>query len=367
MTTFDYVFTSLRGRQAQHEFYVAMCPLRLVPKIFLFAEDEIPVELRAQRTLNRARVPEIAAYILGNRRSYIFSSITASIDGKVHFEPIPGVDNVDVGRLSIPMDAKFLINDGQHRRAAIEEALAECPELGEETISVVFFVDIGLKRSQQMFADLNKHAVRPTRSLGIYYDHRDQLSQLAKTVVEQVVIFRDLIDMEKTSLSNRTIKLFTLSSIYQGTLALLRKTAKDEKVSKEETKLAIEYWNAVGFQMKDWQLALRREVSTAELRREFVHAHALAVHALGRLGAELIVRHPDNWKKELIKLKQIDWSRHNTALWEGRAMIGGKISKAHSCVILTSNHLKHCFGLLLNPEEERIEQTFLQTNKNQPQ
>ena len=60
MEAFNYQFTALRGIQAGREFYVVMCPLKLIPKIFLFDEEEIPPELRAQRVLNRARVPEIA-------------------------------------------------------------------------------------------------------------------------------------------------------------------------------------------------------------------------------------------------------------------------------------------------------------------
>ena len=78
------------------------------------------------------------------------------------------------------MNAKFVINDGQHRRAAIESALHENPELGDETISVVFFVDVGLVRTQQMFADLNRYAVRPTTSLSLLYDHRDDDALVAK-------------------------------------------------------------------------------------------------------------------------------------------------------------------------------------------
>ena len=71
----------------------------------------------------------------------------------------------NMGSLSIPMEAQILINDGQHRRAAIEQAIAESSELGHDHISVLFFIDEGLKRSQQMFADLNKNAVRPSDSL----------------------------------------------------------------------------------------------------------------------------------------------------------------------------------------------------------
>ena len=65
-----------------------MCPLKLVPRIFLFDEDELQPELKAQRTLNRSRIPEIKRYIVDNPQEYIFSAITASIDSEVRFEPL---------------------------------------------------------------------------------------------------------------------------------------------------------------------------------------------------------------------------------------------------------------------------------------
>ena len=119
------------------------------------------------------------------------------------------------------MTARFVINDGQHRRAAIEAALHENPDLGDETIAVVFFLDVGLKRCQQMFADLNRHAIRPTPSLGLLYDHRDEGANLAKEVVERVPVFNGLTETERSTISNRSIKLFTLSGIHNATHALL--------------------------------------------------------------------------------------------------------------------------------------------------
>jgi DNA sulfur modification protein DndB len=298
--------------------------------------------------------------MITNRSSYIFSSITASVDSKVVFEKLNlgGEVQEDVGRLHVPMDARFVVNDGQHRRAAIEEALRDQPDLGDETISVVFFIDIGLKLSQQMFADLNKHAVRPTRSLGILYDHRDLLSNLAKELVEKTNVFRNLTEMEKTTISNRSTKLFTLSGIYQGTLSLLRKPQKTAEIAKEEKQIALDYWEAVCNNMKDWRLAAEKAISTYELRRDYIHAHALALHVIGRVGAALLSTSGKDYKKELKKLGKIDWARKNTALWEGRAMIGGKISKSHNCVILTTNLLKNEFGLELTPEEKEVEEVF---------
>ena len=82
------------------------------------------------------------------------------------------------------------------------------------------------------------------------------------------------------------------------------------------------------------------------------------MHVIGRLGAALLSRR-SNYKKELKKLKKIDWSRKNSALWEGRAIIGGKISKSHTCVVLTTNYLKQVFGLPLTPEEKKEELAYL--------
>lgn len=355
--SFSYVFSALRGVQAGHDYYVAMCPLKLIPKIFLFDEDEIPPDLRAQRTLNRARVPEIARYIVENPKEYVFSAITACVDGEVKFEPL-GPDGGHIGKLHVPMTAKFIINDGQHRRAGIEEALKEKPEIGDETISVVFFVDGGLKRSQQMFADLNKHAVRPTKSIGILYDLRDPLSHLSRNLISTVPHFKGLTEYEKTTISNRSIKLFTLSSIYQGTRALLNKP-KHGRISLEEETLATMFWTEVGKHIPEWQMAQARKVSAAELRRDFIHSHGIALHALGIMGCALVASEPKKWKERLRMLSKVDWSRSNTKLWEGRAMIGGRVSKAHNSVLLTVVVLKRALGIDMTPEEERTQASLL--------
>ena len=65
---FEYVFPAIRGVQANREYYVSMCPLKLIPKIFLFDEEELVPELRAQRILNKNRIPEISRYIVDNQK-----------------------------------------------------------------------------------------------------------------------------------------------------------------------------------------------------------------------------------------------------------------------------------------------------------
>lgn len=89
-------------------------------------------------------------------------------------------ENENTGTLEIDMNASFLINDGQHRKAAIDAAIAEDESLREETISIVLYRDQGLQRSQQMFTDLNKHAVTTSKSLNTLYESKDPVALLTK-------------------------------------------------------------------------------------------------------------------------------------------------------------------------------------------
>lgn len=355
--SYFHSFPAVRGIQAGRPCYIAMCPMRLIPKLFIFDEDEVPPELRAQRKLNKVRIPEIASYLIENKDNYTLSAITASINAKVEFTPSTDTGlGQSLGVLSIPMAAQILINDGQHRRAAIEYAIQEDAELGHENIPVLFFVDEGLLRSQQMFADLNKHAVRPSDSISTLYDRRDGVSELARHMVKNVPVFSRLTEMEKSSISNRSIKLFTLSAIKNATKVLLGK-AKGEAITDEEMGMAATYWIEVSAHMHDWNLAMERKVASAELREQYVHAHGVILQALGQIGADLLLRPKSQWQKALVRLESIDWSRSNPD-WEGRAMHHGKISKARTSVILTANYIKTALGLELSASEKVYERDF---------
>jgi len=355
--SFNYIFTALRGIQAGREYYSTMCPLRLIPKLFLFDEHELPPKLRAQRSLNRSRIPSICRYIIEDPKNYVFSSITASIDGRTEFIPFSEHGAASrAGYLIVPMSAKFVINDGQHRRAAIEKALNTIPELGSEYISVVFFIDEGLKRSQQMFADLNKHALRPTMSLGILYDHRDSLARLCVKLSEEVPVFIDRIDFERSNISNRSIKLFTLSSLYQATKLLLGIGQRIRPISQRDEKLAIEYWSEVSKYIQQWQFLPEGKTTPCELRKSYMNVHGITLLALGYAGRNLINQYPNGWKAKLRGLTQIDWSRSNLDLWEGRAISSGRIVASQNNIVLVTNVVKNALGLPLTRNEELLEQ-----------
>jgi len=348
-----YGFDAIRGVQAGHEFYVVMCPLKIIPKLFIFNDYDIPPELRAQRILRESRIPAIKNYILNNPNDYIFSSLTASVDGTMKFTPAPSLgQDGKLGRLYVAMDSRLLINDGQHRRKAIEEALKERPDLGHEMISVVFFQDTGLKRSQQMFSDLNKNVVKPTKSLNILYDHRDEFSKFIVSLVNIVEIFEGRVELEKTSISNRSTKVFTLSGISDATLRFLRKSRVGAKISDEEKSLVKEFWEEVTKNMPEWQLLLENKITPFELRKGFINTHTNLLNALGIVGNVIREQHPDNWKEKIRGLKNVDWSRSNPD-WEGRLIMNNQMLKLAKGIELAANTILKKCGITLS--EDRLQ------------
>lgn len=353
-----FEFIAIQGQQARKAFYIIMVPLSVVSKFFKFNDESLPTTMRAQRILNKARVPQISKYIVDNPNDYILSSLCACVDGEVVFEPNEISNNL--GKLKISMDATVLINDGQHRRAAIEEAVKQRPHLGQETISVVIYADEGLIRSQQMFSDLNIHAVKPPQSIKLVYNHREPQAQITKAVIENIELFKNFTDFEKSSLSNRTTKLFTFSSLHGATKELL-KGLSDEIDQEAHTQIATAYWNKVIEHIPGWRNLLNGYVSAAELRQTYIHAHGVTLQALALVGNILLKHYPDNWKDKLSNLTQVNWSRNELTIWYGRVLNNGKINKSRNNIILASNYILSMLNVPLPAEFQLIENNYLES------
>ena len=173
-------------------------------------------------------------------------------------------------------------------------------------------------------------------------------------------VFTDLTELERSTISNRSLKLFTLSGIYNATRSLLADLELD--TAEKQVDLAADYWCEVARQIPDWQLAKDRKVSTADLRRDYIHAHTLGLAGLGRAGNALLRTCPDAWKAHLGKLRSLDWSRSNSGIWEGRAMSAGRLSKKTVNVVLTGNLIKRHLGLKLSADEQQLEKEFRRTS-----
>lgn len=353
---FVYRFPVVRGIQAKREYYIAMVPLKMIPKLFPPEEEYVPPEFRAQRKLNEIRIPVISKYILENRENYVFSALAASIDGAFRFCPS---EYPDVGILEISMDAKILINDGQHRKAAILEAISEDESLLNETISVVFFEDQGLARSQQMFTDLNKHAVKTSNSIAELYDSRDELAVYTRSVVSKIKFLDTYTDKEKDILGKYSSNLFTLNTFYVAN----KKIVSGNVITKDTETFLLHFWQAVTKNIVQWNELQKKEISKVDLRENYIVTQAIVIQALGRIGNVFLSQPELDIEKILHGLKKIDW-RRNAECWQLRAIkANGRMISGETAVLLTANVIKHELDLPLTPDEAEREEKFLRENR----
>ena len=348
MASFEYSFPAVRGFQAGREYYIAMLPLSLLSKIFS-SDQEIEYlspEYRAQRVLNETRIPEITNYILQNRNSYVFSSLSASINGDMQF--VESDSGTDLGMLKIPMDSAFLLNDGQHRKAAILQALNEDKSLENETISIVFFKDEGLERAQQMFTDLNKHAVKTSKSLSTLYDNRDGLSKATRTVISKCEFLKNFTDLERDILGKNSANFFTLSNLYNANKKILRK----ENCSDTDLEFLISFWQAISENIIEWKEVLNGELTKKALREDYILTLGITILAFGRLGNYFYVNKNRDLKTTLRKLKKINWKRSATENWLNRAIrSNGKVIGGEQAATMICSKIKMLLGIKLSVDE----------------
>jgi DNA sulfur modification protein DndB len=353
-------FPAMRGIIGKREYFATMMALSEIPHLFKFNDwEQFTPELRAQRVLVKKRVPEIVKYIVDNEDSYLFASITAAYSTEVKFKSVE--DGADIGYLEMDLeDAKFLINDGQHRCAAITAALNENPALGKEKISVLLFPWESLFRAQQMFTDLNRFVQKTSKSLNILYDHRDALSGFTMEVTEQVPVFKGMIDKEKLTIPIRSEKLFTLSTLYDANEELIgtKLEKPDSTEYKDKLARAISYWNAVSRVIPEWERVKEGAIKAPMLRQEKINTHGVVLRALGGLGKALMEAYPADWENKLAALKDVDWRKSVgnkvNPEWENVCITAGSVLSNRQARVATLAVLKHKAGLDLTTQETQF-------------
>lgn len=343
-----YRFPVVKGVQAKTDYYIAMVPLKMLKVLFPNDEEElVQPEFRAQRKLNETRIPIISKYILENRDSYVFSALATSIDGEFSFEE--SSEHPNLGVLNVSMDAHFLINDGQHRKASILEALKEDRSLENETISIVFYADQGLTRSQQIFTDLNKNAVKTSNSISELYDSRDQLAVITRNVIRRIEFLNTYTDKEKDILGKYSSSLFTLNTFYSA-----NKNIVGSKPQRNCEEFLYVYWKTVCKHMALWCDLTNREITKVDLRENYIATQSVVIQALGRVG-RYFYDNKINPGTQLQNLEKVNWHR-GTAQWSLRAIgKNGRILTNKTAVLLIANVIKKELNIPLSEEEIKAE------------
>ncbi len=347
-------FPAIKAFMGKREYYAAIASLGEIPRLFTFTDvADFTAEHRSQRALNKGRVQPIARYILDNEDGYLFSSIVASYQGNAVFLPSPvseylGTLELDLGQ------TKFVINDGQHRSAGIAAALRENPDLGQDSISVLFFPFENLGRTQQMFSDLNRYVVKTPTALNILFDKRDPLAQVVLATIENVPVFRGLTDKERVSLSPKSTALFTLVSLYDAGQEFLAQSAVEgvELLHADKVEQLTTFWDFITTLIPDWKEVKEGRKTAADVRRDTISAHSVILRAIGSIGGEVKKLFPQKWQSKLKGLAKVDWRKTNSE-WLNVVIVGNSVVSSRQARVAARELLWRMLDL-----PERVQETI---------
>ena len=167
--------------------------------------------------------------------------------------------------------------------------------------------------------------------------------------------------MERSTISERSSKMFPFSGIYSATKYLLPTDIK--KDFEKTVKHLIEFWECVGNQFDKWKAVRNGIVPASELRRDYINTHVVILQAIGMSGKTLIEKFPSNWKTKMKSLKDIDWLKANP-IWQNRILLNGRVIKSNLSITLASNVIKKAYDIKLTPEEQLLENNLKKGLKN---
>lgn len=331
-SSFTYSLPAIRSLQAGQPYFTTAIPFGVLAKLLEPSASNDAVE-----PPDRDRTSAISQYIIQNEGTYVLPAVALSTEGNCEFVSLGDSDTgVAAGTLTLPINASFKIHDGHYRLYAIIRTVAEEPLLASETLPVVIFVSGS--RYHRRFGDIKANQRKSARAERIISDPDDAIANVTREVIANVPVFTDAIEMVKTTISNRSRNLYTFSALYQANEILL--SAQQGRSPSDRVKFAITFWQAVQNAMPDWT----SDTPRVDLRKQTVHAHGVTLCAIAMAGAAIVDRYPKTWKRKIAKLKDIDWSRSSTRLWEGKVMLGGRMTKSAASIELTAQVLLSQLG-----------------------
>ena len=200
--------------------------------------DNLTIEERIQRELNKKRVLEEIVPYLNESEDRFFGSLIVLVDGKLEFEPISEIAGAvpkayegifeDLGALTIST-GRLIALDGQHRLVALR-AIVQGEVSGkysasviDDEVSVVFIQFESLEKTRRIFNKVNRYARSTSRSDNLVLSEDDGAAYIARRLFmdEDSVLSGEtsrgetLVNWKNSTLSGRSQQFTTLSALYE--------------------------------------------------------------------------------------------------------------------------------------------------------
>lgn len=211
---------SVQGKMGDWTYYTTIMKFADVVSYVKFAEEIAPwddLDQMLQREIT-SNAKQITNYLQTNEQRFFGSIIVAAYGGTPKFLPIKldSLSLVDdlidkVGILKFDGSEKYYVLDGQHRLAAMREAVAKSPDRYQhDEISVIVVChnqdQEGYRRARRLFTTINRYAKKTSTTTNIVMDEDDGIAIITRRLIREVPFFRHRIKIiNKTKDGSKTL------------------------------------------------------------------------------------------------------------------------------------------------------------------
>ncbi|HST33090.1 MAG TPA: DNA sulfur modification protein DndB [Solirubrobacteraceae bacterium] len=294
--------------------------------------DPLAKQPHGNRVRSKDHVAAIKEYIEHEENPILNSIVVYARNSDVTFAPADGLP--DVGHLKVKIGARFDVGDGQHRCAALAEALAELDDVDDDdprrvrvtnlSVPLLVVIDDDPARRAQDFVDLQRNAKPPSGSLGSSMDRRHAINRFTLDVAKSADLTNggQRVEFLKDTIGKLSGKLYTFQAFRQFVTMLIigssqrtragLEKAADEAVGnggyEEEFARVLNVFNTAAHTMPGWAEIMDGSITVAEFRADYLLATAAGLYTLG---VALYKVHSENGDVEqaIAKAAEIDWRR----------------------------------------------------------
>lgn len=248
--------------------------------------------------------------------------------------------------LHMRVGAKFDIGDGQHRVAALADALEVVSERDDDdplkerlerfTVPLLINPDADSIRRAQDFTDLQRNSKAPAGSLGASMDRRHPINRFTLDLAKAVALFKDghRIEYHKDTLGKLSTRLYTFQAYRQGVMFLLGAGNERSRVGVEraadralEGRYEQEFERVKGIfeacqeRLPGWKELHDGTLEVPDFRERYIHSTAAAYYALC-LGLYKAEQQGVALEQAVEALAGIDWQRPTgPSFWDGSLIV----------------------------------------------
>jgi len=348
---------AIRYRQGSRTMYVtAGSPAALVklceaPKPFDPQHPDEP----GNRPLDKSHLQGIVQY-LETEPDFVIGSVTLYVrKGTVKFHRIgdyAGEEVAELGWVSVPIDVKFEIGDGQHRLNAYarifnthEQDDPVVQNLRSSGTPAIIVEEDDPAKMAQDFVDLQRNGKPLSSSLGAYLDRRLLINRLAFDLARELNLFNDKtpgdrIEYLAQTLGKHSPKLYTFASwrFAVGTVLIGfgERTRKkwEQKTHEMLSEGRFDSWKQrlhdifeeASQKLPGWRDVLTGDMKVPEFREKFVLGSSAGLTAFAGAMHEVINRGID-WKEAIDRMAGVDWLKESEkpVFFEGTIVQDGRI------------------------------------------